>query len=72
MLFFAVGGPPFQGQDHTLIVSGIVGVTYILLVAVAKSLGRCGALPPVLGAWGPISMFTLVAGYAFTRVWRRL
>lgn len=72
VLFFAVGGPPFPGPAQTLLVSGIVGVSYILLVAVSKSLGRGGAIPPVVGAWGPILLFTSVAGFLFTRVWRRL
>lgn len=72
VLFFAVGGPPFPGPAQTLLVSGVVGVSYILLVAVSKSLGHGGAVPPVLGAWGPIAMFAAVAVYLFTRVWRRL
>jgi lipopolysaccharide export system permease protein len=72
VLFFAVGGPPFPGPAQTLLMSGIVGVSYILLVAVAKSLGRGGALAPVLGAWGPISIFGVIAIVLFTRVWRRL
>jgi lipopolysaccharide export system permease protein len=72
VLFFAVGGPPFPGPAQTLLVSGIVGVSYILMVAVAKSLGRGGAVSPMLAAWGPISAFSMVAGYLFTRVWRRL
>jgi LPS export ABC transporter permease LptG/LPS export ABC transporter permease LptF len=72
VLFFAVGGPPFPGPAQTLLMSGIVGVSYILLVAVAKSLGRGGALAPVLGAWGPISIFGVIAIFLFTRVWRRL
>ena len=72
VLFFAVGGPPFPGPAQTLLVSGVVGVSYILLVAVAKSLGRGGAVPPSSGAWGPITIFGVVAAYLFTRVWRRL
>jgi LPS export ABC transporter permease LptG/LPS export ABC transporter permease LptF len=72
VLFFAVGGPPFPGPAQTLLVSGIVGVSYILLVAVAKSMGRGGALPPEVGAWGPITLFGAIAIYLFTRVWRRL
>ena len=46
VLFFAIGGPPFPGPAQTLLVSGIVGVAYILLMAVSSSLGRGGVVPP--------------------------
>ena len=71
MLFFAVGGPPFPGPAQTLLVSGIIGVSYILLMAVSASLGRGGAVPPVIGAWGPMILFSaLAAGFGW-RLWRR-
>jgi len=72
VLFFAVGGPPFPGPAQTLLVSGVVGVSYILLMAVSSSLGRGGAVAPVVGAWGPIGLFAVLAGYFFLRLWRRL
>jgi lipopolysaccharide export system permease protein len=72
VLFFAVGGPPFPGPAQTLLVSGVVGVSYILLMAVSSSLGRGGAVPPVVGAWGPIGLFSVLAAYFFLRLWRRL
>lgn len=72
VLFFSVTGPPFPGPAQTLLVSGIVGVTYILLVAVSSSFGRSGALPPVTAAWGPILLFGFVAALLSVRVFRRL
>jgi lipopolysaccharide export system permease protein len=72
VLFFAVGGPPYPGPAQTLLVSGVVGVAYILMVAVASSLGRGGALPPIVGAWTPISLFTVLALSFLMRLWRRL
>lgn len=71
VLFFAVNGPPFPGPAQTLLASGILGVAYILLVAVASSLGRGAAVPPVVGAWGPIALFGGVAVYLTFRVFRR-
>jgi lipopolysaccharide export system permease protein len=72
VLFFAVSGPPFPGPAQTLLVSGIVGVTYILLVAVFSSLGRGEVVPPVIGGWGPISLLSLPAGFFGLRLWRGL
>lgn len=72
VLFFAVSGPPFPGPAQTLLVSGIVGVTYILLMAVSSSLGRGGVVLPAIGAWGPIFLLSLLAGFFGFRLWRRL
>jgi lipopolysaccharide export system permease protein len=72
VLFFAVGGPPFPGPAQTLLVGGILGVSYILMVAVSLSLGRGGAVPPVVGAWSPSILFSTLAGYFLLRLWRRL
>ena len=72
VLFFAVSGPPFPGPAQTLLVSGIIGVTYILLVAISASLGRGGVVPPVIGAWSPILLLSLLAGFLGFRLWRRL
>jgi lipopolysaccharide export system permease protein len=72
VLFIAVGGPPFMGPAQTLLVSGIIGVFYILMMAVSVSLGRGGAVPPMLGAWGPIIVFSALAAGFGLRLWRRL
>jgi lipopolysaccharide export system permease protein len=72
VLFFAVSGPPFPGPAQTLLVSGIMGITYILLVAISASLGRGGMVPPPVGAWGPIFLLSLLAGFLGFRLWRRL
>ena len=72
VIFFAATGPPFPGPAQTLLVSGIIGVVYILFTGVAASLGHGGRIPPVLGGWAPIALFGLVAlGFA-RRMWRRL
>jgi len=67
-----VGGPPFPGPAQTLLVSGIIGVAYILLMAVSSSLGRGGFVAPAVGAWSPIFFLALVAGFFGFRLWRRL
>jgi LPS export ABC transporter permease LptG len=72
VLFFAVGGPPFPGPAQNLLVSGIVGVSYILLTGVSASFGYGGMISPVFGGWGPNIVFSLAAGFFGLRLWRRL
>jgi len=72
LLFFAVGGPPFPGPAQTLLLSAVVGIGYILLTGVSRSLGYGGALPPAIGGWGPILIFLAVAAFFGMRLWRRL
>jgi len=72
VLFFAVGGPPFPGPAQNLLVSGIVGVGYILVTGVAASFGYGGTVSPTVGGWGPNIVFLLVAGFFGLRLWRRL
>ena len=71
VLLFAVAGPPFPGPAQTLLVSGIVGVIYILSKGVAASLGYGGAVPPALGGWGPELLYGSVAALLGLRLWRR-
>jgi lipopolysaccharide export system permease protein len=72
LLFFAVGGPPFPGPAQTLLLSAVVGIGYILLTGVSRSLGYGGAMPPAIGGWGPILIFLAVAAFFGMRLWRRL
>jgi lipopolysaccharide export system permease protein len=72
VMFFAVGGPPFPGPAQTLFVSGIVGVSYILLTGVAASLGHGKVVPPVVGGWSPTLVYALLAGIFGLRLWRRM
>jgi lipopolysaccharide export system permease protein len=71
VLFFAVTGPPFPGPAQTLLVSGILGVVYILSSGVAASLGYGGAVPPALGGWGPTGLFAALAAAFGARLWLR-
>jgi lipopolysaccharide export system permease protein len=72
VLLFAVAGPPFPGPAQTLLVSGIIGVVYILLSGVATSVGHGGQVPPPVGGWGAIGAFAVLAlGFA-RRMWRRI
>ena len=71
-LFFAVGGPPFPGPAQTLLVSGVLGVGYILLTGVSASLGYGKSLPTALGGWGPTLVFSTLAGFFGLRLIRRL
>jgi LPS export ABC transporter permease LptF/LPS export ABC transporter permease LptG len=72
LLFFAVGGPPFPGPAQTLLLSAVVGIGYMLLTGVSRSLGYGGAVLPVVGGWGPILFFLVVAAFYGMRLWRRL
>jgi len=72
LLFFAVGGPPFPGPAQTLLLSVVVGIGYILLTGVSRSLGYGGAMPPAIGGWGPVAIFLAVAAFFGLRLWRRL
>jgi len=72
LLFFAVGGPPFPGPAQNLLVSGIVGVSYILLTGVSASFGYGGTISPLFGGWGPNIAFSLAAGFFGLRLWRRM
>jgi len=72
LLFFAVGGPPFPGPAQTLLLSGVVGISYILLTGVSRSLGYGGAMSPFIGGWGPIFVFLAIAAFLGMRLWRRL
>jgi lipopolysaccharide export system permease protein len=71
-LFFAVGGPPFPGPAQTLLLSVVVGISYILLTGVSRSLGYGGALPEFVGGWGPFMIYVSIAGYFGLRLWKRL
>jgi LPS export ABC transporter permease LptG len=72
VLFFAVAGPPFPGPAQNLLVSGIVGVSYILLTGVSASFGYGGTISPVFSGWGPNIAFSLAAGFFGFRLWRRM
>ena len=72
VMFYAVGGPPFPGPAQTLLVSGIVGVSYILLTGVAASLGHGKAIPPAVGGWSPTLAYAALAGFFGLRLWRRM
>ena len=56
----------------TLLVSGIIGVSYVLLTGVGASLGYGGSIPPVVGGWGPTAIVAGIAGWLARRLWRRL
>jgi LPS export ABC transporter permease LptG len=71
-LFLAVSGPPFPGPAQNLLVSGILGVGYILLTSVSASLAHRGTLPPALGAWAPVLLLGALAAFSGTRMMRRL
>jgi lipopolysaccharide export system permease protein len=72
VLFFAVTGPPFPGPAQTLLVSGVMGVVYVLATGVAASLGHGGTVPPALGGWAGVAGFGALAAYFAQRMWRRL
>ncbi|HXV37094.1 MAG TPA: LptF/LptG family permease, partial [Myxococcota bacterium] len=72
LLFFAVGGPPFPGPAQTLLLSVVVGIGYILLTGVSRSMGYGGVMPPAIGGWGPLIAFLAVASFFGARLRRRL
>lgn len=61
VLFFAVMGPPFPTSSTTLLVSGGLGVGYVLLGGTGASLGYGGAIPAVAAGWGPTVILSLLA-----------
>jgi lipopolysaccharide export system permease protein len=61
VLFFAVMGPPFPTSATTLLLSGGLGVGYVLLGGTGASLGYGGAIPPMLAGWGPTGILALLA-----------
>lgn len=61
VLFFAVMGPPFPTSSTTLLLSGGLGVGYVLLGGTGASLGYGGAIPPMLAGWGPTGILALLA-----------
>jgi LPS export ABC transporter permease LptG/LPS export ABC transporter permease LptF len=71
VLFFAVGGPPFPGPAQTLLVSVVVGISYILLTGVSRSLGYGETLSAFVGGWGPVLLFGAVAAFLGFRLWQR-
>jgi lipopolysaccharide export LptBFGC system permease protein LptF len=72
VLFFAVGGPPFPGPAQTLLMSGILGVGFIMVTAIGASLGYGGTVPPFVGGWAPTITFTAVASFLAFRIWRQM
>jgi lipopolysaccharide export LptBFGC system permease protein LptF len=72
VLFFAVTGPPFPGPAQTLLVSGVMGVIYVLATGVAASLGHGGQIPPWLGGSAGVAGFGALAAFFAQRMWRRL
>jgi lipopolysaccharide export system permease protein len=71
-LFFAAGGPPFPGPAQNLLVSGILGVGYILMTSVSASFAQRGTLPAFLGGWAPMLFFGGLAAFFGARMMRRL
>ena len=69
-LFFAIGGPPFPGAALTILVSIVLGVSYILLTGVGASLGYGGFLPAYAAGWGPPGLLALlVSAEAWGKQW---
>ena len=69
-LFFAIGGPPFPGAALTILVSIVLGVSYILLTGVGASLGYGGFLSPYAAGWGPPGLLALfVSAEALGKQW---
>jgi lipopolysaccharide export system permease protein len=64
-LLFAMRGPPFPGPALTLLVSGTLGVGYMLLNGVYAALGYGGFLPPGFAGWAmPATLLLLASGFA--------
>jgi len=46
ILLFAVSGPPFPSSALTLVLAGVLAVSYTLFAGAFASFGRGGVLPP--------------------------
>jgi len=71
VLFFAMAGPPFPGPAQTLLVSGAIAVSYLLLTGVGASLGYGGRLSPAVGGWAPTLIFSALAAFLAFRLYNR-
>jgi LPS export ABC transporter permease LptG len=72
VLLFSVIGPPFAPPAQTLLVSGILVVTHVLLTGVGSSLGYSGALPPAVAGWLPTGLFAGVVVFLAARLWKQM
>jgi lipopolysaccharide export system permease protein len=63
VLFYCVSGPPYPTTGLSLVVSGGIAVSWILLTGVAASLGYGGALPAAVAGWAPTALFAAAAGF---------
>jgi lipopolysaccharide export system permease protein len=63
---FAMSGPPFPGPALTLLVSGTLGIGYMLLNGVCAALGYGGFLPPSIAGWVlPATLLLIASGFAW-------
>jgi lipopolysaccharide export system permease protein len=72
VLFFSMTGPPWPPPAQTLLVSGALVVTHVLLTGIATSLGYRGALSPVIAGWMPTAVFAMVVTLLAARVGKRM
>lgn len=71
VLFFAVAGPPFPGPAQTLMVSGVIAVSYLLFTGIGASLGYGGRVSPIVGGWAPVLIFSALAAFLALRLYNR-
>ncbi len=67
-LFFALRGPPYPSITATLVFSGIVAVSYTLLVGLGVSLGYGKTLGPAAAGFAPVGLFAGAAAYLGLRL----
>ena len=67
-LFFALRGPPYRSSTATLVFSGIVAVSYTLLVGLGASLGYGKTLTPAAAGFAPMGLFAGAAAYLGLRL----
>jgi len=60
-LLFAISGPPFPTPAMNVVVAIASAVAYLLITGIANSLGRGGALPPIVAAFLPLAIFAVAA-----------
>ena len=69
VLFLALSGPPFPDSTHVVLISGVLGVSYILVTGIAASLGYGGVVPPIVAGWAPSLCLSVFAGTYARRGW---
>ncbi|MGE0681502.1 MAG: LptF/LptG family permease [Candidatus Binatia bacterium] len=69
VLFMALSGPPFPSSAQVVLISSVLGISYILLTGISASLGYGGILLPILAGWVPSLCLSVLVGVSARQGW---